>query len=806
MADYYEGRVHTVIYDDPSKGFYILKMVLDGETDHIDKLFGSGGSAAVGYDDPSGSVTVKGNIPGLSVGVGTWFGFEAHWVNTNKYGQQLQITKAPVLKGGWDPDNAAKMLASNGVSEYVVEQIREHWGDARFIEVLGKEDMIREVPGLSKFSAAQVVQRWESTQAYFQTLNFLGEMGLPAARVKEIWRTFGDEAEGVLTKNPWALCQVEGFKFSQADEIARKLSLDMKDPRRIEGAIMYVMKNELTMGHMFLTSAPLFRALTDLLKEVDQKEVGKALVVLHKQGLLVLDRKTRPGMMAIYEPWPYELETESAQLLAERAKTASLEDQDHSAYLTALTQVGPQTEKVKTDGGDLTDVCRAAVEEWSSQTRMALSVDQKEGVLNALKYPVSVLTGLPGTGKTTSLRAAVRILQDAEVPFLLCAPTGIAAKRLEAVTGSKAYTIHRAFGAQGASDEQREFTYAGIVGDSDGGATLSGQGEQWQFHKENPHPAKVVIVDESSMIDQHLLYRLLTCTGEDTRLVFVGDHAQLPSVGPGNVLRDMINSECFPVIKLVTIFRQEDTSGIVGAAHDIVRGKVPKVSTSGDFVLLEKSNDDEVKDLVIKLARLMYQKRKEFQILSPRHGGVVGVTALNELLRERLNPKQGGLAEYRMGKDVIRQDDRIMVVKNDYRLGVFNGDVGKVNHIDRVNKEIEVKIFGEPPMLVRIDFRKVPKLLRLAYACTVHKAQGLEYDHIIIPVVESFHQQLQRNLYYTAVTRARKKVILVGTRTAFAKAVFNAKEDSRNTLFLDRLRGLMVPSGEYPSLTTGETP
>lgn len=785
MADYYEGRVHTVIFENSAEGFYILKMILDGEKEATPSS-----TLGVNFDDPAGAVTVKGTVPGLSIGIGSWFGFEAKWVNTPKYGRQLQITKAPVLKGGWDAETAAKMLISNGVSARTVDQILDHFGADKFIEALNNEDMLRQVPGLARFSAAQVSQRWEATQAYFRTLTFLGDMGLPSYRIKQIWRTFGDDAEHILTKNPWALCQVEGVKFTQADEIARKLELDLGDPRRFEGAVMSVVKNERSMGHMYLSSAQLAGGVKRVIPDVANSHIGKALVSLHKQSLLVIDRKTKAGVTAIYEPWPYEMECESARLLVERFESAAIPED--APYIEHLARVGPATQEAYNDTkGDLDVVARAAVEEWSSQAHITLSENQKVGVANALKEPVTVLTGLPGTGKTTSLRAAVRILQEAEVPFLLCAPTGIAAKRLEAVTGAEAFTIHRAFGAQGISGSQREATYAGVVGESSRDATLGGQGEQWLCNPNKPHPAKVVIVDESSMIDQHLLFRLLYCTNPQARLVFVGDHAQLPSVGPGNVLRDLINSQCFPVVKLMTIFRQEDTSGIVGAAHAIVRGEVPQVSTKGDFALLPANNDEDARDLVIKLARLLYSKRKEFQILSPRHSGSVGVTSLNGLLRDRLNPKQGGLSEYRVGKDVIRENDRVMVVKNDYRLGVFNGDVGKVHRIDRRNKVIEVKIFGNPPLLVSIEFKQAAKLIRLAYACTVHKAQGLEYDHIVIPVVESFRHQLQRNLYYTAVTRARKKVILVGSVSALAKAVHNAKEDARNTLFLDRVSRLM---------------
>ena len=355
------------------------------------------------------------------------------------------------------------------------------------------------------------------------------------------------------------------------------------------------------------------------------------------------------------------------------------------------------------------------------------------------------------------------------------------------MTGAKAYTIHRAFDAKGVSDGSRESSYAGITGDSEvrvGGFDENGS---WGYGGGNTHPAQVVIVDEASMLDQHLIWRVLTCTAEYCRIVFVGDAAQLPSVGPGNVLRDLISCGKFPMVNLQKIFRQEGTSAIVYAAHSIFRGEVPECTPPSDFALVQVAGEDQALAVLLQLAQKLYDARSNFQVLSPRHQGVVGVTNLNVRIRELLNPPRPGLQEIRIGEEAVREDDRIMVVKNDYKLGVFNGDVGKVSKIDRRLKEVELKIFGVSPLYIKVPFKDVGQLIRLAYACTVHKSQGLEYDVIVMPLVDGFRQQLQRNLLYTAVTRAKKKVILVGTLTALASAVANDREDQRNTLFCDRL-------------------
>lgn len=768
--DYYAGRVHTIVYEDPPNAFYIMVMVLDSTMK---------------------GVTVKGHVPGLVVEKGTWFGFEANWVQHAKFGKQLSISRAPVLKNGWNPDTASAMLQTHGVSEFLCDQIRQVFGDDQFLQVLEDPDRLEEVPGVSDVTAAHIVERWQSVVALFKSLEFLNDLGLPRSKVRQVWEVFEDDAIKVLSKNPWALVEVDGIKFDQADEVARKLGLSLDSPDRTRGAVLYTCKTHQDFGHLYMQTGVLFNGVRALVPNADKAVLGKALVELSKEGRIVLDKGTRPGTLAIYDPWYHHLEVESVQGLVVKLEKAKFLGDSLYDYKESLGSVGPDTEAEVEDGSDLDVVVKTAVEEWGRQVRVTLTDKQKQGVVNALLHPVSVLTGLPGTGKTTSLRAVVNVLQDAEVPFLLCAPTGIAAKRLTAVTGAQAYTIHRAFAAKGFSDDIRETLYAGIIGGSKGTTKSSGEGDAWEFGPGRPHPAQVVIIDEASMVDQHLLYRLLTCTSPSCRLVFVGDHAQLPSVGPGNVLGDLIASGQFPVVKLTAIFRQKDTSDIIFAAHDIHAGKVPNIKGSSEFILIQVGSDDDALEVVMKLSQKLFGKQRDFQVLSPRHAGVVGVTNLNARLRELLNPGSPGLSEVKLGNGVVRKGDRVMVVKNNYKLGVFNGDVGEVARINRKDKEVQVEIYGTPPLFVSFPFRDMSRHVRLAYACTVHKAQGLEYDMILMPIMDNFYLQLQRNLLYTAVTRAKQKVILVGTQSALAKAVANDREDLRNTLFPDRLSAVL---------------
>jgi exodeoxyribonuclease V alpha subunit len=781
---YFSGRVHTVVYENPSQAFYILKLVLDPEEEtRPSSLFHGSPDAKF--------VTVKGSIPGLSVNVGTWFGFEAEWQEHKEWGPQLSIRKAPVFKGGWSPDTAIKVLVANGVSEMLCLHLRAHFKDD-FLQAMSSVERLLEVPGVDKFAAQHLVQRWNSAQAYFRTLGFLNDLGLPPGVIRQVWQTFKDDAETVLSENPWALVQIEGITFPQVDEVATRLGLDPLAPNRVRGAVLYCCKNNRSFGHLYLTTDQVVSGVSGLLSESNSQTVASSLAGLHKDGLLVIDKEARPGTLAVYEPWFHSIEKDSAALLRARQHTASSLTQEADWYLKRLSVMGAGS-RAAAETGDLLATAVAAVEDWSSGERLKLSDAQKGGVVNALLEPVSILTGLPGTGKTTSLKAVVRILKDCEIPFLLCAPTGIAAKNLGARTHARSSTIHRAFSAKLHKEDSREAGYTGIVGELD---TKSGTGEEevWGFHEGNPYPADVVIVDEASMIDQHLLYRVMSCTSSRCRVVFVGDAAQLPSVGPGNVLRDLITSKQFPTTSLVEIYRQKDKetdgareiSGIVKAAHSIIRGEVPD-DLNDDFRLVEIDSEDDGLKVILRLAEKLYEKRENFQILSPRHAGTLGVTNLNSRLRELLNPKSPGLQEIKLDQDTIREDDRIMVIRNDYKKDIFNGDVGKIVRVDRKSKEVEIKIFGETPLVVRIPFAKFSKTIRLAYACTVHKAQGLEYDHIIMPLVDSFRHQLQRNLLYTGVTRAKKRVFLIGTRSALSKAVRNDREDLRNTLFVDRL-------------------
>jgi exodeoxyribonuclease V alpha subunit len=366
---------------------------------------------------------------------------------------------------------------------------------------------------------------------------------------------------------------------------------------------------------------------------------------------------------------------------------------------------------------------------------------------------------LPGTGKTTVLRASVRLFEEAKLTFALMAPTGIAAKRLSAVTGHSATTVHRA---------------------------LKYDGDSWGYHSNNRYVVDAVVLDEASMLDQELLFRLLSALRPETRIVFVGDDAQLPSVGPGNVLREMIECDEVPHVRLTEIFRQSVKGEIVTNSHRINSGKLPDLSTQNsdsEFRFVRCPDEDRIAELIVQMASKLKARDANFQVLSPKYDGAIGVTRLNERLRDVLNPE--GPMEWVRGKTRFRKGDRLMVIQNDYELNVYNGDVGKLDTIS--NDGLLVKIHGVgdriPDTMVPFKSEIAATKLRLAYCITAHKSQGSEFDTIIMPITRSQGRMLQRNLLYTAVTRARKRVWLIGEEIAVQKAVENNKVIRRNTIF-----------------------
>jgi exodeoxyribonuclease V alpha subunit len=587
---------------------------------------------------------------------------------------------------------------------------------------------------------------------------------IPAQVRKALVDKFGSDLSDIFKNDPYSLCAVPGMDAEMIDKIVvRQGAYDSESEDRAYGHTLTFLHNLVSQGHCV---APISTVLS-YLNRLDIHRFPYSRV--NKSSVVGIDGDS-VGLQTLME-----LESECVVMLADRLLPPSEEG-----------RIGQLTKEVITDH----------LNEVREGLNIELTDMQSQGVYNALLNRVSIITGLPGTGKTTSLRMLIHVMNALQIRYSVAAPTGIAAKRVSMVTGAVAQTIHRLFLARKAGSKDREEVmenadYFGVRESSD--KEVGDVQSVWTFNQTNPFPSDIIIFDEASMIDIHLLYRILDATRSTTHLVFVGDPAQLPSVGPGNVLRDLIESKRFPTIQLTEIFRQADTSDIVKASHDIFHGRYPDYSGSKQFRFVRARTEQEVRDAVLKISEKLHEAGKQYQVLAPCHAGKIGVTAFNEMLREVFNPQSEGVDERSMAGSVVRVRDRILVTKNDYNYSLFNGDIGKIMQFTTMQEgmkqvpAVEIAIYGDPVLHLTIPMTLASRILRLAYAMTVHKFQGLEHEVIVIPVMPSYAAQLQRNLYYTAITRAIEQVIIIGDPDSFARAIANTSGMGRYT----RLRNLL---------------
>ena len=563
--------------------------------------------------------------------------------------------------------------------------------------------------------------RYQTTRGLIAVLR---SDGLSATLIREAMLAFGSDAGKIISENPYRLMQLPGMSFEKVDKISLGMGIPLFDPRRLGGAVLHVLRNEMSRGHLFVRKDDLSFDVAGLLKCRDMPDLELVYPDLSLVGAVTV----APGV-GVYLSDLFMYEHESAQMLADNLAPVQLEV-DVDAFLA----------------------------EYERSNGIEFSEKQRDAVRLLPRNRVLVLTGGPGTGKTTALRALVHLFDTAHISSKLMAPTGIAAKRLATVSGHAATTIHRA---------------------------LKYDGSTWGHHSGNRLVTDAVIIDECSMLTQELLYRLLDALARDTILVFVGDDAQLPSVGPGSVLRELLSCPALSTVRLTQIFRQAESSAIVLNAHRINRGEMVVLDQpDSDFSFVPFQEEQQLAMFIVEMSAKLKARDANFQVISPKYDGPVGVNTLNDMLRDRLNPMMGQY-EIQYGDFNLRVGDRVMIVQNDYKRNVYNGDVGKVVEIDRAN--IIVRIFesgANGDRLVQFSRDDLGKL-RLAYAVTVHRMQGLEFETIIMPLVRSQAGMLQRNLFYTAVTRARQKCWVLGDASAVWQAIKNDKETRRNTRLSD---------------------
>ncbi|MCE5243662.1 MAG: ATP-dependent RecD-like DNA helicase [Syntrophobacteraceae bacterium] len=736
MTERIQGLVERITYTNEEDGYSVVKVQLPGRKNLVTVI---GSFASV----------VPGEILRME---GTW-GFHP------KFGEQFKVeryeTAVPASVAG-----IRKYLGSGlikGIGPKMADRIVKLFGEAT-LDVIEKDvDRLLEVKGIGRYRVDQIRKAWDEQKDIRELMVFLRTHGVSATYATRIFKHYGKESLATVSENPYRLAMdVTGIGFLTADRIAGSLGFKNDSPLRAEAGILYVLLQATEEGHVCVPHDWLMEQSRKLL-EIPAPILLEALLRLGQDGRLTVEelsgalRQSFGGDRAIYLRGYHTAECQVAQRLT---------------YLHAFPRL---RRKLDVD---------VAIDWLRNKLPFSLAPQQEQAVKQSLTDKVLVITGGPGTGKTTLVRAILAIYRQMNAAICLAAPTGRAAKRLSEATRHPASTIHRLL----------EF---------------SPQAGGFQRSEQKPLNADLVIVDETSMMDILLMHYLLKAVPTHATLVLVGDVDQLPSVGPGNVLRDVIASEKFPVVRLTEIFRQARQSRIVVNAHLVQQGRFPMTDTESkrlqDFYFIEKEDPEEVAQLILKLCtdripgRFRLDPVDDIQVLSPMHRGAVGAQRLNGLLQEALNPQKGGIE--RAGR-VFRVNDKVMQIRNNYDKDVFNGDLGRVRKIDMEEQELQVEMDGRT---VSYDFSELDELV-LAYAVSVHKSQGSEYPAVIFPLLTQHYMMLQRNLLYTAITRARKLAIVVGSRKAMAIAVRNDRMQKRFTLLKERL------AGEFAIAKIPETP
>ena len=690
--------------------------------------------------------TIIGNLPRFSVGEQLLL--DGEWSEHPEYGRQFKAT-AYESAAPQNVKGILRFLSSGqvkGVGPATAEKIVHAFG-AQALEVLEKEPArLTALEGIGEKRATMIAASLRERREIMRVMSFLQGFGVGPGYAARIYRKYGEATKDIVSKNPYQLAEdVFGVGFRTADKIALEMGLAPASSHRLRAVLLFLLNQAQEEGHVFLPVEELFSRVWEALDLEEDSEwselMEKQLKRLAQDGLLVLEGL--PGGTAAYLAPLYHAERYVAHKLRELARYSFSEVPDPLASEEAIA---------------------------------GLSEGQRQAVLQALSHGLLVITGGPGTGKTTTTKSLLALFARQGLEVLLAAPTGRAAKRMTEATGREAKTIHRLL----------EYAYS------------EGEGYRFQRNEARPLRAHVLIVDEVSMVDVLLFCQLLKAIPAGCRLILVGDADQLPSVGPGNVLREIIASGSVPVARLEQIFRQAERSAIVTNAHLVNAGKLPQwEGSSGEFCFISQSEPEQILEQILDLCsrRLPRYRNKDaindIQVLSPMRRTVLGVENLNLHLQQRLNPPAPHKTELRVGNTVFRLGDKVMQIRNNYQKEVFNGDIGSITYLNLEDGELTVcypDVSGLREVLY--DLAELDELV-LSYAVSVHKSQGSEYPVVILPVVTQHYVLLQRNLLYTAITRAKDLVVLVGTRKALAIAVRNNKVETRYS----RLAGCFYGQG-----------
>lgn len=745
-----EGAIERITYVNEENGYTVARLTPNGK-DYL--------------------VTVIGHFPHVQPGESVLL--EGVWTTHPQHGRQFEVSRCTQRLPA-TVEGIRKYLGSGlvkGIGPARAERIVAEFGEDTLEVIEHMPDRLVEVSGIGPKIVSKIMRAWEEQRTIKDVMVFLQSHGVSTGLAVKIYKQYRDTALDVVRQDPYRLARdIYGIGFLTADKIARKMGFAPDDPRRLEAGVTYVLNEFSDQGHVFALRADLETRAAERLSADDilitPAQITTSIDRLVEDNELKLEGSlppppTLPPMLglgrdpsklvadlpppegdAIYLPPFYQAELGVARRLrraldAKRDRLASFQTVQWDKAFAYLAEQG-----------------------------LDLAPRQVEAVRVALSHKVAILTGGPGTGKTFTLRAILKLLAARRNTVLLAAPTGRAAKRITEATGYPAKTLHRLL----------EFK----------------PGQNFIRDEQNPLDADMIIVDETSMIDLLLMNNLLKAIDVGSHLLLVGDVDQLPSVGAGNVLRDLIASGVVPVVQLDTIFRQAQDSGIVVNAHRINKGEMPQFAHAppGDFFWIEANEPAAAAERIIQVVTERIPKRwgldplDDIQVLTPTHRGEVGVSALNQRLQTALNPARDNKTERPMGSRVFRTGDKVLQIRNNYDKKVFNGDVGRIEDIDLEEQMVKVRFDQE---LVEYEFHELDELVH-AFCMSVHKSQGSEYAAVVIPLVTQHYMLLQRNLIYTGITRAKKLVVLVGQKRALAMAVRNATIMKRNSRLAHRLR------------------
>ncbi len=732
--------------------------VVTGYVEHIVFRNEENGYTVFRLENDDGEITCVGNFNFISEG--EMMELRGEYTNHNVYGLQLKVS-SHTLKEPEDVVSIERYLGSGaikGVGQALAGRIVKKFREDTFRIIEEEPERLAEIKGISERKAREIAEQVEEKKDMRKAMIYLQKYGISNRLAAKIYQRYGMDVYKVLEENPYQLADsIEGIGFKTADEIAARIGIHTDSDYRIKSGLFYTLQQAVSEGHVYLPQEELLRR-AGILLEVEIKDIEKHVMDLCIERKTVM--KEYEGEIRVYPAHYYYLELNTAKMLYDLDIDCDMPE----------------------------DLMESRLRKVEESEKIELDPMQHRAVIESIKHGLLVLTGGPGTGKTTTINTMIRFFDSEGMSILLAAPTGRAAKRMTEATGYEAQTIHRLLEVNVNPEEE----------DSIGG---------FLRNRQNPLEADVIIIDEMSMVDLPLMHALLSAVVPGTRLVLVGDVDQLPSVGPGSVLKDIIASQRFPVVTLTRIFRQAGESDIVVNAHKINAGEpVILDNKSRDFFFLRRQDADTIIGVVImliqkKLPGYVHAHPNEIQVMTPTRKGLLGVERLNGILQRYLNPPQKGRTEREINGRLFRVGDKVMQIKNNYQLewevstkfgltvdkgtGIFNGDMGIITEINEYTETLEVEF--DESRKVKYSFDMTEEL-ELAYAITVHKSQGSEYPAVIIPLLAGPKLLYTRNLLYTAVTRARKCLTIVGSDAVFQEMIQNKNEQARYTSLADRIR------------------